>query len=1174
MEKRYECLGLQGITENEDLKEYVSECFRYAIAGYGKNYLHRGFEDYIEFMYCMKGDRIRQEPANMDMHFSSDTHWTVWFDSELDTEATAHKYLVRKEANGKDLLPMRVICPDVLAGLQPGDEMYGQVVAYVKKGTISNEEHEQPGAVYTVDDDLVQISGKICDVNSRCFCFGDVECDFLELDVETEMGLISVLAKAETLDKEPDIDDFLSALVYISMDVAVPSKRIRQIESAFYQVKEYPNLPGDDEEINFGEGFEPNSRNAAKVLLQGIEKKDLFRFGRCCADCVSFVDKGDVEDLDRWEIVDKLSGLLLNANDAEEILNVTDTDGTLYPACGGVVVNNGQMILVLDVDEYGFVCAITLLSSECFSTNNDQELHLIKILAGALCEGKIQQLQDVLAFNCIYRSDYSGKKEFGIISIIEKISSVNNNLDDTTQYNFEIVPAREELLKAEMEDLPGIYRGKWCLRLYQGQEKKLAAIVFIRINDNGEITNIYLSQNGTYLKSFSTKQSTPLDKKEYRRIDDLLEGQFGTENTVAEMRRNDIPMADEDNIYVWQKADQYIQGWFRENSYRLNTTDIFDDCIGYGCTRRGEEYAVYVYAYGKRRSTMLDGDYCAKLRNYELSKGRTILVIYLHVTAEENQNGETIFSVGMYGSKDRAPEVWELGWIGEKSAMLYYPRKEMMDLGRRLVAAYNAKRIDILQAILTEDAILDLAEGGQIRSDAVYSALARVHEQKGLMKTCYVRFNDVVYSEAPYIEHECYINFSVNKQDKIDRIEMRPLDETYREMIVQDEILMSHPMDEVPLLQTVEFLSPSERSRFSMLLTFKNGEIRRYDATGDLGSDDVIKWRDTTFTNKIFQNGRISNFISSEKRWIFRNYARKYQGIEFINGAHISTVELYHNSYPLGEFKYKDGTEIFILQDNDEEDFGVGHIHGLDPSNPMYLFDKKNKIAKTLPVQYQETPVYCYPFCGGFSEGLLMVSTMGELDLQYHHNRRSCAGMWGWLDSDLNTVIEPQYVYAMNFWNGRAVVCKGEWTTVEKKGKLQYWCENEAWGVIDQQGYEIVPCRFDELYEIEGTSRLYFVHGGGWDNGHFAIYDVQEQAIILELDFNFDMGYMFNECFVADGDILVFMDHLPGEGEDLVYAYDLHNKEYLVYAESYTERTFNGESKVVVKKDGKDIIVF
>ena len=30
----------------------------------------------------------------------------------------------------------------------------------------------------------------------------------------------------------------------------------------------------------------------------------------------------------------------------------------------------------------------------------------------------------------------------------------------------------------------------------------------------------------------------------------------------------------------------------------------------------------------------------------------------------------------------------------------------------------------------------------------------------------------------------------------------------------------------------------------------------------------------------------------------------------------------------------------------------------------------------------------------------------------------------------------------------------------------------------------------------------------------------------------------------------------------------------VAYAESYTERTLNGESKVVVNKDGQDIIVF
>lgn len=1170
MKKRYECLGLQGITENEDLIEFVRDSFGYAVPGYSRNYLHRGFEDYIEFMYCMKGNRSKPEPVGMDMHFSSIPHWTVWFDTALDTESTAHKYLVRKAANGKDLLPMRIICPDVLAGLQPGDEMYGQVVAYVRQGAVSKSDNADSGAVYAIDDDAIWVSGKICDIHFRQFTFNDIECDFLELDVDTEMGLITVLAKAEALDRKPEMDDYFSATVYISMDVAVPSKRSKKLQSAFYEAKEYPNLPGDDEAIYYENGFEPNSRNAAKVLLTAVEKKNLFRFGRCCSDSVSFRDGDEPAILSRWDAVDKLSDLVADAVKAEEILEVMDADGTLYPASGGIVVNDGQKILVLDMDECGFVCAITILSGDRFNTSNNQNLHLIRILAGALCEGKIQQLQDVLAMNCIYRSDSSGQKEYGIRAIIEHISGVRKQLDDETQYSYEIVRTCDELRKSEMEDLPGIYRGEWCLRLYQGPEKKLDAIAFILSNASGEIQNIYLSQDGNYLKAFSPKPSTPADKETYPRVDDLLAKKFGAEDTVSQMRRNYMAMADDDNIYVWQRADQYMEDWFRDNRYRLNSTAIFEDCIGYSCTRRGEEYAVYVYAYGKSKTTMLDGDYCAKLRHYNLSKGRTILVIYLHVTAEENEDGETTFFVGRYNSKDDVPEVWELGWIGEQSSILFYPRKEKVDLGHRLMAAFNAQRLDILQTILSEDASVVYLDGGIGFHGAVYGTLATLREQHGVMKTGFVRFNDVVYSEVPYIEDHCYINFTVNLQDKINKIEMHPLDESYRELLVTDEVLRSHPMDEVPALAKVEFLSEP----YSMLLTFDNGETRRYDVPGDFGRDDVVKWRDATFTDKIFRNGRIANPITVQPRRLLRKFVQNYQGIEFINGAYISTVNLYHDSYPVGEFKYRDGLEIFVLQDYDEEDFCVGYIYDLDPSNPMYLFDKQRKIAKTLPVQYQGTPVFCYPFCGGFSGGLLMVSTMSKLDLQYHHNRSSCAGMWGWLDADLQTVIEPKYVYAMNFLNGRAVVCKGEWSTVEKDGALRYWCANEGWGVIDQQERELVPCRFDELYEIDDTDRLYFVHEGGWKDGHYAIYDVQEQKVILELDFNFDMGYMFNECFLTEGDILVFMDHLPGKGEDLIYAYDLRRKKFVAYAESYTERTLNGESKVVVNKDGQDIIIF
>ena len=258
----------------------------------------------------------------------------LWFDTALDTDSTAHKYLVRKTAKGKDLLPIRVLCPDILARLQPGDEMYGQVVAYVKEGTIHKAGHEESAAVCAVDGDAVSVSGKICDIKSRSFSFENYECDFLELDVDTEMGLITVLTKADSLNAEPEIDDCLSAITYVSMDVAVPSERSIKMGSAFYEEKEYPNLPGDTEEICYKNGFEPNGTNAAKVLLAGIEKKDLFRFGRCCADYVQLRGGEDNKLYDRWDLVDTLADLLEDSVNAEEILNIVDSDGTLYPASG------------------------------------------------------------------------------------------------------------------------------------------------------------------------------------------------------------------------------------------------------------------------------------------------------------------------------------------------------------------------------------------------------------------------------------------------------------------------------------------------------------------------------------------------------------------------------------------------------------------------------------------------------------------------------------------------------------------------------------------------------------------------------------------------------------------------------------------------------------------------
>ena len=69
-------------------------------------------------------------------------------------------------------------------------------------------------------------------------------------------------------------------------------------------------------------------------------------------------------------------------------------------------------------------------------------------------------------------------------------------------------------------------------------------------------------------------------------------------------------------------------------------------------------------------------------------------------------------------------------------------------------------------------------------------------------------------------------------------------------------------------------------------------------------------------------------------------------------------------------------------------------------------------------------------------------------------------------------------------------------------------------------------------------------------------------------------GYMFNECFVLEEGLLVFDEHLPGEGRDLITVYDLENNEYLLYQKENTERTYNGEKTLSVNKDGMDIIIF
>ena len=258
-------------------------------------------------------------------------------------------------------------------------------------------------------------------------------------------------------------------------------------------------------------------------------------------------------------------------------------------------------------------------------------------------------------------------------------------------------------------------------------------------------------------------------------------------------------------------------------------------------------------------------------------------------------------------------------------------------------------------------------------------------------------------------------------------------------------------------------------------------------------------------------------------------------------------------------------TDNVFIRDGGGE-VGCGTINN---DGHLYFIDKPNGVASRLPDKYKDTPMYLIPSCGGYQDGLIMVSLYGKLDLQYYHEFSGSAGMWGWIDLEGNEVIPPQYIYAYSFEDGEAIVCKGVW---EIDDQNRYWCKNEKWGIINTKGEEIVPFMFDEIDRIENTEKYILCHEGGWKDGHYCVFDVLSGKNAFVLDFDFDNGYMFNECYF-DNDHIIFDQHNAGEGTDYVYAYSLLENQWTAYKEIVEDPEYDKDSHTV-NVDGKDIIVY
>lgn len=833
-----------------------------------------------------------------------------------------------------------------------------------------------------------------------------------------------------------------------------------------------------------------------------------------------------------------------------------------------------------------------------------KQYDLFKRIGEAFALGKVDGLVSLMAEDCQYLSEYANKRFFSAQEIAERMKYVYSQLDETNSYSYEIVKLDNitDFSKAENQFVTEKKCSlcKYGMFLYQYIKKYPVAIVVAVINDKEEICNITLSRNKSLFDiefyGEKTEKDSPYDtpftvepltnhERQVKELQNIFSGQHLNERTY-----------DDNEVYIWRNANEFVKNWLANNGYYVQESDILDDCIGYLCNRNGFEYAVYMYAYGKERTTQLDGECCSKLKMHPYAKNRTVLIVYLRV--KRFMNGDEIaYNVYNYCDKENI-ELWCLAEANGKPIIQYYPGKEMVDRIYELTYAFNRASLDAYDNIICKNnpSFNRYDSQGITLNSAFYHNLKYLHERYGDMKIGYVRYNDVVYSEVPYLDGYGFFAFIVDDENRITQIYScpfdggeRPVTEFIRTELRENEDMYSH----FPKLVKVEPIVPVLYERFALKLMFDNGECKKYvlPINSENEFDEVIKYCRHVFTDKIWNSAGIVASVESE----YSGYPSRGQAIKFKNGFSLSTHFCYQNSRVYQEpiicndvvyeddeiiinrlwkwkvnsihqdeetgiikalisgvafnsegistFSTPDGRRLTSLDfdyiDDFKEGLAVIGIKGrgygyIDTTGKLVISAKyeyagefKNGIAK---VKKDDTWYFLdkagneiaiesdfkkrYEDVGDFHEGLCKVSTLKLrfMDLAYHSDYEDIAGTWGYVDENGTEVIPPQYIYANDFNDGIAIVCKGKWTHDEKWNNNynsgRYWTEEELWGAIDRNGKEVIPFVFDEIKSFWDVADVYMAHFGGWDNGKWGVIDKNGNWVAEPIFEDIDYEYL------------------------------------------------------------------
>ena len=869
---------------------------------------------------------------------------------------------------------------------------------------------------------------------------------------------------------------------------------------------------------------------------------------------------------------------------------------------------------------------------------------LLRLLGNAFVTGDILELLPALTDDCKYSSDLSGFQSFGKDAIVERWVNVNKQPDKRLCF-FEIIPSYP--LIRDKENLPSIYESKHCIKLSVDEPDNLAALVFIKIDENGLISEIYLCRDSEFIFINALIMDSPLTVKPIKKeapgeftisVGEMLRSIYGEEYAAKALKDMQKPI-ENSSVFIWREADKFVQKWLPNKGYRIIKSEIQPDCVAYRCEQRGLNYTVFLYAFGELKTTLLDGDYCKHLISLPISADSTILVLYLKVIKNKDDDGAVSYHILNYAGKESPIDLWQVQMLIDKFILRFFTEKETTDNIFDFIRAFNEQDIDVLQALLSPDAGIELSEihDGMLLNSAVFNQISRLFEKYGALRIGYVRYNDVIYNLAPYLKGFGFFGFSFDDEKKIINIKEYPLDNKYAELIVTDEEIPDSSMRYIPDIVSADFLRPETTQRFAIKLRFENGETRKFCFPRAQANEtrESVRFKSYVFTDKIFANGWLTVHRTLEKHC--KKFNSNGQGIEFMNGFSIGKVQLYRESQTFYEpeilneivfenenyriiktfewrgsslyfdeeanlygillpggfaFNYKGNATIalpdgqratnldFSYMKSFQEDLALvsisGHGYGFIDKNMVfaapprfslaYSFvngfarvgvreDKKlrwfyiNKSGKELLFTNLNgtAPSQKYKRLCDFSEGMARVSTEEVFNLAYYSDYMDEAGVWGYVNSAGVEIVPPQYIYAMDFENGLAQVCKGKWTRDEKWNNNYitggFWTEEERWGFIDKAGQEVIPCVFDEIkrhrnWENSKTNHKYFaVHYGGWETGKWGIIDSVGKWVVEPAFCNVDYGISEEGCFTFSDD-----DEWPNSRKGI---YSIHEKRAL-----------------------------